>query len=429
MSTTRGPNGNDSQPRTATASRHAAAMDRSIPGWRQSLQQVCDYLEKRRSQKALGDDTFGVVFAITKFCNLACRHCAVGARYLDRSIATTDGDLSKNQILNIIDKVRRYGVETKLPVFFMFGGGEPTLREDFQDILKHAAGAFGETNVGFCTNGTYRPVSEVIELAQHVGLLEVSLDGFEAYHNAWRTPGQEGFQMNAFDRTVNLIKAAVGACPDKLEVTSVVTRDNLSTLPDFVRFVRGLGARNYSIHRPIPVGRMASQRSKIPSIAEYYYLLASMATVAAENECFQLHLHHSLESVHSALLLGADIHWSDLPMGSRRHSIGISWDGSVHFDPWSLVPPFHHLSPGNLLENGKELADFWHSHDSILGLVAHAKKANVRCRRCPEKCSGGMRLSAMTDFLIDREDELTLGDILAAVSSVDPACPLHTNQS
>lgn len=419
--------GNNTPVPMAAADRHADAMDRSVPGWRKCLPQVRGYLEKRRSQKAIGDDTFGVVFAVTKFCNLTCRHCAVGAHYLNRPVSATDGDLTKGQIFAIIDKVKRYGVEMKLPVFFMFGGGEPTLRDDFQDIVIHAASAFGEANVGFCTNGTYRPTPDVLGLAKYVGLLEVSLDGFEAYHNQWRTPGHLGHQMNAFDRTVNLIKAAVVACPEKLEVTSVATRDNLDTLPDFARFVRNLGVRNYSIHRPIPVGRMGSQRTKIPGVAEYYHLLASMATVAAENEQFQLHLHHSLESIHSAILLGSDIHWSDLPMGSRRHSIGISWDGSVHFDPWSLVPPFHYLSPGNLLDTGRELADFWQSPDSILGLVAHAKKANVRCRCCREKCSGGMRLSAMTDFLVNREGDLTVGDMLAAVSSVDPACPLHNS--
>ncbi len=239
----------------------------------------------------------------------------------------------------MLDKLARYGQKVGIPVFLMFGGGEPTLRTDLPEILSHAANLFGSDQVGFCTNGTFRDIESVLSCADTVGMLEVSIDGPEAYHNAWRTPGAAGEAFNAYGRAMALVEAAVEACPEKLEVASMVTRENLALLPSFARHLRRMGVREYSIHRPIPVGRMARQLGQVPTVGDYYQLLAAMAAVAVEDETFLLHVHHSLESIYSALLLGVDLHRSGLPMGSRRHSIGIAWDGSVHFDPWSHPLP------------------------------------------------------------------------------------------
>jgi MoaA/NifB/PqqE/SkfB family radical SAM enzyme len=415
---------NKEGPPSAITIKHSAALDRAIPDWKRSMPKVCEYLKKRQEQKVVGDDAFGVVFAITQYCNLSCRHCAVMAHNLNRLIEPTDGDLSQEQVLMIMQKIQRYSIKMNMPVFFMFGGGEPTLRNDFKEIVNEAVKLFGARGVGFCTNGTFRSPDDIIQMARNVALIEVSLDGNEEYHNKWRTPGIVKSGFNAYKSTMDLIKEAIRVFPEKLEVTSVVTRENLESLPYLLRVLRDMGVRNYSVHRPIPVGRMATQQSLIPGISDYYRLLVIMSSIMDEDKTLHLHLHHSLESIYSALLLGDDIHLSPLPMGSRRHSIGISWDGSVHFDPWSLVPPFDSFSPGNLLEKGRNLEDFW-GDQSILSLMVQAKKANVRCHCCSERCTGGMRLSAMADFIVNRGSALTMGDFLAAVSQVDPACPLY----
>lgn len=419
--------GKDTTNLFSNANRHAEILDGVLPNWRSKLPIVYNYLIQRQKHHTTGDDSFGVVFAVTRYCNLLCKHCAVSAPHRTAILPSTVSELTTDDVYCIIDKVRHYVDGKGLPVFFMFGGGEPSLREDFEQIIEHAGETFGKANSGFCTNGSFRDSETILSAAKHVKLLEVSLDGFENYHNAWRSPGRIKGLPNAYRKTLDLMKAAAASLPDALEVTSVLTRANREILPDFARMLRDeIGVRNYSVHRPIPVGRMALHEDMLPSAQMYYDFLADMAQVSTECSDFHLHVHHSLESIYSTLFLGHDIHWSDLPMSSRRHSIGVCWHGNVHFDPWALVPPFACLSAGSLLKRGHQLCDFWDGSNSILSLIAEAKKANVRCRGCAEKCTGGMRLAAMMSELRERRtvDEVSPAELMGAVSGCDPACPL-----
>jgi len=389
---------------------------------------ISQYLVWRKSTYVKGDDSFGVVFVTSKYCNLACKHCAIDAMFRDISMTDIDYELSTQQIIDMFQKLHIYVKTIHQNIFFMFGGGEPTLREDFPVLLKEAKFIFGETSIGFCTNGTFLSPNEVISLAGHVGLLEVSLDGFEEYHNQWRPPTKG--VSNPYLTTLEVIQKAVPFFSDKLEVTSMVTKSNMNSLPMFARYLRDIGVKYYSIHRPVSIGRMFHQRSNIPDVRDYLLFFASMAKVALEDKCFSLHLHHSLESIYSALLIGKDIHLSSTSLGSRRHSIGVDSDGSVHFDPWALLPPLSVLSPGNLCDPGKDIAEMLEDQKSILNLIAESKKANVRCYQCAKLCSGGMRLAGIIESITKRgwPETIMPGSIIAAISSIDPACPLSSEQ-
>jgi len=405
-----------------------ALLEQVLPESGRNIPSICNYLRQRESRKLVGDESFGAVFAVTPFCNLRCKHCAISARYRATGVKEDESAFSTGKAVQLMDKIRAYADKKHLKVFFMFGGGEPTLRSDIIELVQCAASIFGKEHVGLCTNGTFREPEEILSLANRIRVLEVSVDGFEEYHNEWRDPRHETSVGNPYKRAMELVKTGISLSPQKLEVASVVTTQNMDSLPDFARFLRGIGVVNYSVHRPMPIGRMMAHRSLIPDAVDFLRFFASMADVGLEDEHFSIHLHHSLESIYSSLLLGRDIHRSNLPMGSSRHSIGLSWDGSVHFDPWSMVPPFASLSPGNLLREGVELEDLWDKPGSILNLIAEAKKANVRCRQCRMNCTGGMRLVAMADVLLDRKvgDTVSAGELMAAVSGYDPACPLRS---
>lgn len=389
-----------------------------------AISNIMKYLQWRQSTYVKGDDSFGVVFITSRYCNLTCKHCAVDTQLRESSLTDSDTELSTQEVIAIILKLRKYADQAGQKIFFMFGGGEPTLRDDFPLLLREAASVFGKNSVGFCTNGTFLCPDKIMGLADCAELVEISLDGFQDYHNYWRPP--TNCVPNPYMSTMSLVYEAIKYIPNKLEVASMVTNSNMHLLPDFARLLRDKGVKNYSIHRPVPIGRMFHHHSSIPNAHEFLSFFASMAKVALEDSGFSLHLHHSLESIFSALLLGKDIHLSDVPLGSRRHSIGLDSDGSVHFDPWAILPPFSLLSPGTLKNERIAIEDILGDHRSALNLIIEAKKANVRCYQCSNSCSGGMRLAAIIESLMKEEwpDSIMPSEFIAAISAIDPACPL-----
>ncbi len=382
------------------------------------------YIELRR-KPIKGDKAFGVVYAITRQCNLNCNHCAVAAP-LYRPLLEPKFETDTEGVYKIIDQIGDYVTEKQLPVFFMIGGGEPTLRPDFESVLSYASTRLGKDNIGFCSNGTYLDIDATLRLSEFVGLLEVSLDGLEHYHNRCRDPKQITDIGNPYQITIELVKQLARSCPEKLEVSSVVTTENLRELPNLMKTLCHLGVVNYSVHRPMPVGRMIRQSHLIPDTSGFFELILSLAELKS-SEDIRVHVHHSLESILSVLLLGVDIHSSDLPLATSRHSIGVDWHGNVHFDPWSLIPPYSTLSPGNLLENGTSLKTLMSDPANTLEIARGMHQRNVRCYQCRMPCSGGMRFNALASYISDlteRGIKLSAEHILVGMSHFDPACPI-----
>lgn len=394
------------------------------------LQIITDYLIRRRLE-VREKDNFGIVYAITRYCNLMCKHCGVNARLFDIERGYRQFETSFQDVCTIIDKIREYVRANDLKPFLMFGGGEPTLRSDFKQTLAYAAERLGPENIGFCTNGTLWKVDDLADVEPCVGLIEISIDGPEEYHNSWRNPRKLPRLGNVFRKVMTLVTESLKSdrIDRKLEVSSIVTKSNLGLLPLIARELREKGVRTYSVHRAMPVGRMARRLSQIPSPYDYIHFFVTMASLRSEDWSFELHLHHSLESIYSALLLGEDIHQSRLPMGSKRHSIGIDWNGSVHFDTWSLVSPFDKLMAGNVLHNGADLTTLIEDPSSILHLAGDIVKKNVRCKQCAMSCTGGMRLNAISHYVHSSVGKGTRdvsdSHLVAGLSQIDPACPLY----
>jgi len=411
-----------------TASKLAGFLSERLKLKEEDKGTVIEYLKKRR-QKVRGKERFGIVFDATHYCNLICRHCAVNANLTTKSSSQIQFETSTEDVHTIIDKVGDYSRSRKYPIFFMFGGGEPTLRPDFEDIVRYACKKFGEGSVGFNTNGTTLSLDDLLRL-KHVSTIEISLDGFEEYHNSWRGPEKISSVSNPYRRTIDLVLSAVQhrAMQEKIEVTSIATKDNISQIPRFIAYIFSLGVRNYSIHRAMPVGRMIHCLNKIPNMSEYAELFVATAKIANEVCMNDLHVHHSLESIYSALLLGEDLHLTFLPMASGRHSIGIDPHGNVHFDPWCMVRPYDKLTPGSLLDSNARLADFLETEGSAMKIVDDLSKKKFRCKRCLMQCGGGMRFNAMATYIAKLtelvETDILESHLLAGLSQIDPACPL-----
>src|ERR1700734_2713499 len=112
-----------------------------------------------------------LTWELTYACNLACVHC------LSSSGRRDPGELSTGEVFRVVDELR------ELQVFYVnIGGGEPTIRSDFYDVLDYAVG--NGVGVKFSTNGsTITPArAEWLTGTDYVDV-QISIDGVTAATN------------------------------------------------------------------------------------------------------------------------------------------------------------------------------------------------------------------------------------------------------
>jgi [mycofactocin precursor peptide]-tyrosine decarboxylase / 3-amino-5-[(4-hydroxyphenyl)methyl]-4,4-dimethylpyrrolidin-2-one synthase len=179
-----------------------------------------------------------LTWELTYACNLACTHC------LSSSGRRDPRELSTAEARSLIDEL------ADLRVFYVnVGGGEPTIRRDFFDLVDHAV----ERGVGvkFSTNGTRIDAAAAQRLAatDYVDV-QVSIDGADAATNdAIRGEGSYAAARRAMDHL-----AAAGFAGFKVSV--VVTRDNVAQLDNLATLAEGYGA-TLRLTRLRPAGRGA----------------------------------------------------------------------------------------------------------------------------------------------------------------------------
>jgi mycofactocin biosynthetic radical S-adenosylmethionine protein MftC len=156
-----------------------------------------------------------LTWELTYACNLACVHC------LSSSGRRDPHELSTEECKAIIDEFER------MQIFYVnIGGGEPTIRSDFWELVEYATDH--HVGVKFSTNGS-RITAEVAERLAGSDYVDVqiSLDGATAAINdAVRGTGSYDTAVTAMDRL-----ARAGFVGFKVSV--VVTRQNVDQLDEF----------------------------------------------------------------------------------------------------------------------------------------------------------------------------------------------------
>ena len=169
---------------------------------------------RRRSQASVPlNDEFArgldapicLTWELTYACNLACVHC------LSSSGRRDPRELSTAECKAVIDELER------MQVFYVnIGGGEPTVRKDFWELVEYATAH--HVGVKFSTNGSRIDADRAawVRASDYVDV-QISLDGATAEVNdRVRGVGSYATAMNALS-----LLAGTGA---KLSV--VVTREN-----------------------------------------------------------------------------------------------------------------------------------------------------------------------------------------------------------
>ena len=176
-----------------------------------------------------------VTWEVTLACNLRCGHCLSSS-----GIPATD-ELSTEEAFELIEQFSRAGVFQ-----INFGGGEPFMRPDFEEILDtcHARGVM--TCVS--TNGTLLDRRLVDRLAKSRLLaIQVSIDG--ATRKTCDTIRGEGTYGAAL---YSLQLLAATSIPTSLN--TVLTAQNAHEIPALYRLTQKLGVA-FRVSRFRPAGR------------------------------------------------------------------------------------------------------------------------------------------------------------------------------
>jgi len=180
-----------------------------------------------------------LTWELTYACNLSCVHC------LSSSGRRDPRELTTAECMAVVDELERMGV-----FYVNIGGGEPTVRPDFAELVDYAVSH--RVGVKFSTNGIKitSAVAQRLAGSDYIDV-QISLDGATAEINdAVRGPGSYQTALRAMS---NLAEA--GFSGFKLSV--VVTRQNVAQLDEFAALAQRYGAQ-LRLTRLRPAGRGAN---------------------------------------------------------------------------------------------------------------------------------------------------------------------------
>ena len=204
-----------------------------------------------------------IAWELTKRCKLSCKHCRA------RAFSNDDpSELDTAEVFHILENVASH----YKPIIILTGG-EPMLRNDLLEIVRHATALGLRTVMATC--GTELTTPKAKELKQAgIARLSFSLDGPDAAsHDEFRAvPG-------AFKATLSGIASAREAeLPFQINMT--VTRSNCDCIEQVLELALREGASAFHPFLLVPVGRADSIREEVLNATEYERLLKQVYSLS-----------------------------------------------------------------------------------------------------------------------------------------------------
>jgi len=331
-----------------------------------------------------------LTWELTYACNLACVHC------LSSSGRRDPRELTTAECKEVIDTLER------MQVFYVnIGGGEPTVRPDFWELVDYATAH--HVGVKFSTNGIKidSEVAQRLAGSDYVDV-QISLDGATAEVNdAVRGAGSYATALRAMAN----LKAA-GFRGFKLSV--VITRHNVGQLDDFKALADSYGAQ-LRLTRLRPSGRGADTWHELHPTAEqqrqlYDWLVARGEQVLTGDSFFHL-------APYGGALTGLNL------CGAGRVVCLIDPVGDVYACPFAIHEEF---LAGSVRQPGG-FAAVW--RDAELFAELRSPTSGGACQSCQffDSCRGGcMAAKFFTGLPLDGPDpECVQGYGARALQTVD----------
>lgn len=333
-----------------------------------------------RFQEGL-DAPICLTWELTYACNLACVHC------LSSSGRRDPRELSTAECKAVIDELER------MQVFYVnIGGGEPTVRKDFWELVDYATAH--HVGVKFSTNGSRitPAIAARIASSDYVDV-QISLDGATAEVND-RVRG-----AGSYATAIAAMQHLADAGFEGFKLSVVCTRENIGQLDAFKAIADRYGAQ-LRLTRLRPSGRGADVWDDLHPLPEqqkelYDWLLAHGEGVVLTGDSF-FHLAAFGESLPGLNLCGAG-----------RVVCLIDPVGDVYACPFAIHESF---LAGNVRSPGG-FTTVWRSSELFLEL--REPQTGGACNSCHffDSCRGGcMAAKFFTGLPLDGPDpECVLG--------------------
>lgn len=205
----------------------------------------------------------------TERCNLACAHCAV-----PEEDSPVEHELSTDAWRSNIDNLMAHGVSQ-----VWFTGGEPTLRRDLDELVRHALRR-GAERVVVVTNGTTLSEARARLWGEFCRsyprfALHLSVDGTDrASHDRIRGQG-------AWDRTMDGVSNLRRHGGWVSVIQSTLTSSNIVGVSDLPKLVDAIGARGLHLFSLAQVGRASSMGREFIAGEDWDRALAVLAALGA----------------------------------------------------------------------------------------------------------------------------------------------------
>ncbi|MGO9560184.1 MAG: mycofactocin radical SAM maturase [Acidimicrobiales bacterium] len=336
--------------------------------------------EPLSDQLALGlDAPICLTWEVTYGCNLACTHC------LSSSGRRDPRELTTGEARRFIDEL------ASMQVFYVnIGGGEPTLRPDFTELVEYAIDS--KVGVKFSTNGTTMTPARARRFAEMDYLdIQISLDGAHPSSNDV-VRGQ-----GSYAAAVRAMAALADAGFAGFKVSVVVTRYNAGELDELLALAESHGGE-LRVTRLRPSGRGAvawhELRPTAEQLVDVHGFLVDHPRVLTGDSFFHL------------APLGEPLAGLNL-CGAGRVVCLVDPLGDVYACPFVMHPEF---KAGSLRDEGG-FARVWREAELFAGL--RLPSSGGACNACGSfaACHGGcMAAKFFTGLPLDGPDpECVLG--------------------
>lgn len=183
-------------------------------------------------------------------CNNKCKHCVIETNREDLIENKLRTDFSYGEIIKIInsDSFQKSNSIT-------LTGGEPTLRKDFDRIIKYLGKHCNDKHITLQTNGRL--------LGKHLELIEENIKNMyyvvaihsidKDVHN--EIVGVEYTGANSYDETFETLEKMLDLfgkdkIKNKMRIEIVLSKFNIDTLVETVKFLGNMGIRDIGISYP-----------------------------------------------------------------------------------------------------------------------------------------------------------------------------------
>jgi mycofactocin radical SAM maturase len=343
-----------------------------------------------------------LTWELTYACNLACVHC------LSSSGRRDPDELSTDECKALIDEFER------MQIFYVnIGGGEPTVRPDFWELLDYAVDH--HVGVKFSTNGFRITPERAARLAatDYVDV-QISLDGATAEVN------DHVRGAGTFDAAVRAMANLQAAGMQGFKLSVVCTRHNIGQLDEFKAIADRYGAQ-LRLTRLRPSGRGADVWEELHPLPEqqrelYDWLVANGESVLTGDSFFHL-------SAYGEALPGLNL------CGAGRVVCLVDPVGDVYACPFAIHDRFR---AGNVRGTPGAVTDFdrvW-KHSELFRELRSPQTGGA-CTMCSayDSCRGGcMAAKFFTGLPLDGPDpECVKGNAGVATGALPTTSQDHSH--